>query len=112
VNWAKGTAQLHDYAGDYVPLKFDWSLNEQMLASATQYVEVRGNGAFNHDGEWTSVNVQHLGATRPWSAPFDLGAFLNNPKVTPFVPGVAATIDLTDAEWESFDQAIREAREA
>ncbi len=112
VNWAKGTAQLHDYAGDYASLKFDPSFSEQMLVLATQYVEVRGHGSVNRDGDWTSVNVQHLSATRSWSATFDLDAFINTDEARPFEPSATAAIDLTEAEWESFDQAIREAREA
>jgi len=112
VNWAKGTAQLHDYSGDYAPLQFDPSFGEQMLKLATQYVEVRGNGSLNRSGAWTRVDVQRLSATRSWSAPFDLDAFLSDPEATPFAPSMAVTIDLTEEEWESFDQAIREAREA
>ena len=79
VNWDRRTAQLHDYAGGYVSLRFDDALDDEMLRLATQYVEVRGTGRFNKDDEWATVHVEQLNETRSWSEPFDLDAFLDDP---------------------------------
>ena len=111
VNWDKGTAQLHDYGGGYVRLRFDPSLDDEMLRLATQYVEVRGRGSFSQQGEWKTVDVQQLSETRSWSESFDLDAFLNDPDAKVFDPDATVTVDLTEEEWESFNRAIREGRE-
>lgn len=83
VNWHNGTAQLHRYTGEYIRLRFNSILNEEMQRLATQFVEVRGNGRLNSRDRWTSVQVEEISATRSWNEPFDLDAFLNdpNPKV-------------------------------
>ena len=111
VNWDKGTAQLHDYASDYVHLRFGPSLAEDMLRLATQYVEVPGRGSFSQQGEWKTIDVQQLSAPRSSSEPFDLDAFLNDPDAKVFDPAATVTVDLTEEEWESFNRAIREGRE-
>jgi hypothetical protein len=112
VNWEKRTAQLHDHTGKYVPLRFTRALHEEMLRLATRYVEVRGAGRFNKHDEWTSVRVDRLNETGSWSEPFDLDAFLDEPNPKLFDPTKVVTIDLSDQEWEAFDRAIREGREA
>ena len=112
VNWDRRTAQLHDYSGHYVRIRFDPVLDDEMLRLATRYVEVKGTGRFDKDDEWTSVHVEQLSETRSWSEPFDLEAFLDDPSPKIFDPDKVVTIDLTDEEWESFDRAIREGREA
>ena len=112
VNWAKGTAQLHDYGGGYVALRFESALADDMLRLATKYVEVRGRGRFDKNDEWTSVVVEQVSGTGSWREPFDLEAFLNNPNPKIFDADKVVTIDLTDEEWEAFNSAIREGREA
>ncbi len=112
VNWHRGTAQLHDRAGEYVSLRFDRPLAGEMRRLATRYVEVRGSGRFNDQDEWTTVRVEQLGETQAWSEPFDLDAFHNNPEPKIFDPDKLVRIDLTDEEWEAFNHAIREGREA
>ena len=112
VNWHRGTAQLHDNAGGYVSLRFDPALADEMLRLATQYVEVRGSGRFNDQDEWTTVRVEQLRETQAWSEPFDLDAFLNDPEPKLFDPDDLVRIDATDEEWDAFDRAIREGREA
>ena len=112
VNWGAQTAQLHDAGGRVVPLTFDRALDAEMLRLATQCVEVKGTGRFDKDDEWTSVHVAQLSETRSWSEPFDLEVFLNEPDPKVFDPDKAVTIDMTDEEWEAFDRAIREGREA
>lgn len=44
--------------------------------------------------------------------PFDLDAFLNNPEPKIFNPDELIPIEATEEEWEAFDRAIREGREA
>ena len=112
VNWDRRTAQLHDYTGGYVRLRFDGALDDKMLRLATQYVEVQGVGRFDKDDEWTSVHVEQLSETRSGSEPFDLDAFLNDPNPKRFEPDKVVTLDLPNEEWEAFDRAIREGREA
>jgi len=111
VNWAKGTAQLHSYVGDYVRLEFDSSLEDEMLRLATQYVEVEGMGLFSHEGDCQRVTVNALSKDRSWGEPFDMDAFLNAADAKVFYPDEALTVDLTDEEWERYNQAIREGRE-
>lgn len=112
VNWARRTAQLHDYSGDYVALRFGEALADDMLRLATQYVEVRGSGRFDKHDQWTSVEVESVTATGSWREPFDLEAFLNNPNPKIFDADKVVTIDLPDEEWEAFNRVIREGREA
>lgn len=111
VNWATGTAQLHSYAGGYVRLEFDSSLEEEMLRLATQFVEVEGTGLFSEEGDCKKVMVSDLSGDRSWAEPFDMDAFLDAADAKIFYPDETLTVDLTDEEWERFNQAIREGRE-
>lgn len=112
VNWAQGTAQLHEHEGKHVQLRFDAALNYEMRRLATQYVEVRGRGRFNKDDSWHTVYVEQISGTRSWRDPFDLELFHNNPNPKIFDPAKMVTIDLTDEEWKSYNRAIREGRNA
>ena len=112
VNWDRRTAQLHQFGGEYVRLRFDAALDDEMLRLATRYIEVRGRGRFNRNDEWATVDVEQVSETRSWQRPFDLEAFHNHPSPKIFDPEKIVAIDLTDQEWESFDQAIREGRDA
>ena len=112
VNWATGTAQLHDYGGGYVPLRFDPALGDDMRRLATEYVEVRGKGRFDQGDGWTSVQVEQVSGTRSWREPFDIDAFLNNPNPKIFDPEKVVTIDISDEEFEDFLRAIHEGRDA
>ena len=112
VNWDRRTAQLHQFGGEYVRLRFDAELDDEMLRLATQYIEVRGRGRFNRNDEWTVVDVEQVRETRSWQQPFDLEAFHNHPSPKIFDPEKIVAIDLADEEWESFDRAIREGRDA
>ena len=111
VNWDQGTAQLRDYTREYVRLRFDAEMAEDMRRLATQYVEVRGRGKFNESGHWTNVKIEQIDGTRSWREPFDLEGFLNDPNPKIFDPKKVVHIDLTDEEWESFNHAIREGRD-
>ena len=72
VNWHRGTAQLHDYAGSFVRLRFSEEHAQDMQRLARRHVEVKGNGQFNQQGDWTSVVVEQITATRSWGEPFDM----------------------------------------
>ncbi len=110
VNWDKGTAQLHDATGNIVRLSFDASFGEEMQRLATQYVEVHGQGTFKGE-DWQRVAVEKILETRA-SEPLDLEAFRDNPNAKVFDPASIVTIDLSEEEWQAFDQAIREGRDA
>ena len=79
VNWHRGTAQIHDYAVSFVRLRFSEEHAQDMQRLARRHVEVRGNGQFNKQGDWTSVVVEQITATRSWGEPFDMDKFLNDP---------------------------------
>ena len=110
VNWDKGTAQLHDYSGDYVQLRFAEELHEDMLRLATRHVEVRGRGRFNDNDKWTTVEVQRLNAARSWNDPFDVETFLKDPNPKIFDPDrVVTTSEPFDVD--EFIRSIREGRD-
>jgi len=94
-----------------VRLEFDSSLAEEMLRSATRYVEVEGTGLFSDEGDCRKVTVNALSNDPPWREPFDMDAFLNAADAKVFYPDETLTVDLTDEEWERFNQAIRDGRE-
>ncbi len=110
VNWDKRTAQLHQSAGGYVSLRFDEPLDKEMLGLATQYVEVRGRGRFDKDGDWTTVHAEQLSGARSWREPFDVDAFLNdsNPKI--FDPEKVVTAS-EPFDVDEFIRAIHEGRD-
>ena len=111
VNWHDRTAQLHRGDGSYVPLYFGASLDREMLRLATSFVDIRGRGYIDDDADrWETVHVEQISGTRSCRDPFDLEAFRNNPNPKTFNPDAIETIDLSDEEWEAFDQAIREGR--
>ena len=112
VNWNRRTAQLHQLGGGYVRLQFDAALDSDMLRLATRYIEVEGRGRFNRGGGWVTVHVEHVSETRSWREPFDMEAFHGHPSPKTLDPRNVVAIDLTDEEWESFDRAIREGRDA
>ena len=110
VNWARGTAQLHDYSGGYVRLQFEPSLNDEMLRLATQYVEVRGRGRFNRDDAWTAIQVKQVNGTHAWNRPFDLDELWDdqNPKI--FDPEKVVTASET-FDVDEFIRIIHEGRD-
>lgn len=109
VNWDKGTAQLHDYSGEYVQLRFSEEFNEDMLRLATQRVEVRGRGRFNDNDRWTTVEVQQLNAAGSWSDSFDFDTFLKDPNPKMFDPEKVVTTS-EPFDVDEFIYGIREGR--
>ena len=71
------------------------------------------------DGCEVVVTINDVAETEPAETslpallkPFDLDTFLNDPEPKIFNPDKLVRIDLTDEEWEAFNRAIREGREA
>lgn len=110
VNWKEKTAQLHRSEGRHIVLRFDPALDERMRELANQYVGVVGTGRLGKGDQWGRIAVQDIRPTRP-ADPFDLEQFLADPDPRLFEPDRLVTIDLTEAEWTSFRDAIREGRE-
>ena len=110
VNWHRGTAQLHDYSGEYVQLRFSEEFSDDMLRLATQLVEVRGRGRFNDNNKWTTVEVLEVSAARSGEVPFDVEAFLNDPSPKTFDPGGLVTTS-EPFDVDEFMRVIREGRE-
>ncbi len=107
VNWDKCTAQLHDYSGEYVQLRFTEELHEDMLRHATRHVEVRGRGRINDNDKWTTVKVEEIWAARTWNDQFEVESFLNDPYSSIFDP----TSVITSSEPFDVDEFIRGVRE-
>ncbi len=84
VNWHKGTAQLHDYSGSYVRLRFGNEYAQNMLRLATQYVEIRGRGSFSQGGDWTTIGVEEITAARSLGEPLDVEKLQNDPNPKTF----------------------------
>ena len=93
VNWAKGTAQLHDSAGGNVALRFDSALDDQMVKLATKYVKVTGTGRLNKRGGWTTVAVDSIHNTKSWETPFDLDSLMDESLHAVFDPETVVTTD-------------------
>ena len=110
VNWRDRTAQLDGGDGTRVPLCFDDSLDWEMLRLATSFVNIRGRANFEDDDRLKIFHVEQISGTRSCRESFGRQAVLNDPNPKIFDPGKKVKIDLTDEEWEAFDQAIREGR--
>lgn len=109
VNWERHTAQLHDYAGEFIRLKFHPDLDEEMRLLATGYVEVTGRGQFDKRGAWKAVLVKQVTATRSHNEPFDLEAFLNDPNPRIFDSEKVVTAS-EPFDVDEFLRVIHEAR--
>lgn len=110
VNWDRHTAQLHGNGGGYIQLRFDDALSQDMRRLATQYVEVRGNGSFNQDDQWTSVQVEHITGTENWEDPLDIEALQEEPNPKIFHSG--GTLRSSDPfDVDEFIRSIRDGRE-
>ena len=111
INWAQGTAQLHDWGGDHVNLSFDTLLADDMRQFATEFVRISGFGRIDESDSWGRVRIREITPAGSFNTkPFDLVAFLNDPNPKVFDPDKLVKIDLSDAEYESFVRAIEEGR--
>ena len=87
VNWAEGTAQLHDYYGErIVRLRFEPALADAITRRANDFALVRGRGEIDDDDRWTEVRVEEVRGPRSCWEPFDREAFLNDPNAEVFDP--------------------------
>ena len=66
-------------------------MDQTMRLLATDYVEVRGIGQFDPHGDWKTVLVHQVTATRSHHQPFDLEAFLKDPNPKTFDPDKVIT---------------------
>ncbi len=111
INWAQGTAQLHDWGGDHVNLSFDTLLADDMRQFATEFVRIGGLGRIDESDSWGRVRIREIAPAGSFNTkPFDLEAFLNDPSPKIFDPDKLVKIDLSDEEYESFVRAIEEGR--
>ena len=110
VDWESGTARLHNNLGEYVALRFDSALDDEMLRLATQYVKVSGTGRFNKHGDWTTVTVDDIRDTRSWDKPFDLSSLIEESSGTVFDPEAVVTTE-EPFDVEDFIDAIHRARD-
>ena len=111
INWAQGTAQLHDWGGDHVNLSFEPLLAEDMRQFATEFVRIGGLGRIDESNSWGRVRIREIAPAGSFNTkPFDLEAFLNDPSPKIFDSDKLVKIDLSDEEYESFVIAIEEGR--
>lgn len=111
VNWNKRTAQLYDYSGDYINLRFPIELYEDMLRLATQYVEIIGTGRISARDRWTSVNVHQISACRSQNDPFDINALLSDESAKVFDPERISTAS-EPVDVDEFLRFTHDARDA
>lgn len=110
VNWSRRTAQLHNYGGELVKLKFDAKLDAAMRSLATQYVKITGQGRFSNPETWPTVQVEQISAVSQRGQPFDLEGFLNRPNPKLFDPDKVVTVS-DPFDVDDFNRVIREGRD-
>ena len=110
VDWDKGAARLHHYADRPVTLRFNTAMDEDMHRLARQYVEVRGQGRFNKNDEWVSVQVEKIDKTSSWNEPFNIEMFWNNPNPKIFDPAKAIRTS-QPFDVDEFIRVIHEGRD-
>ena len=107
VDTKKGTAILTAYVDSRIPLRFDASLEGEMLKLERKFVKVIGYGWFNKDDRWVAVVVEEIAPPPP---PRTAEEILNDPNPKIFDPDQIPPMDMSDEEWEAYDLAIREGR--
>ena len=110
VNWSRRTAQLHNYGGELVKLKFDAKLDDLMRSLATQYVKVTGQGRFSNPETWPTVQVEQISSVGHRGQPFNLEEFLNRPRPKLFDPDKVVTVS-EPFDVDDFNRIIREGRD-
>ena len=107
VDTGKGTAILSAYIDSRIPLRFDASLEKEMLNLEQKFVKVKGHGWFDDDGQWIAVVVEEIAPPPP---PRTAEEILNDPNPKIFDPDKVPPMLMSDEEWDAFDSAIREGR--
>lgn len=90
VNPRLGTAKIHAYVNSRIPLRFDPSLEQEMLRLEKKFVKVRGRGWINDEDEWIAISVENI--TCPMDKSFDIDEFHNNPAPKIFDPDKAVRV--------------------
>lgn len=109
INWAKNTAQLHEFHGaDYIRLRFDKKLKDQMTKLATKHVEVRGHGQFKRDNKLDYLQVEEIEDTR--SMTLTMEEYKNNPNPKIYYPNQTSKVDMDYKEYQEFRKEIRNDR--
>ena len=105
-----GTAVLsaYMYIESRIPLRFDASLEMEVLKLERKFVKVKGHGWFDEQDQWIVVVVE--GIDFPEDKPFDRDEFLNDPSPKIFDPNNVPPMVMSEEEWEAFDRALRESR--
>lgn len=110
VNWKKSTAQLYDHTGGYIPLRFEPALNEKMRHLAMRYIEIRGHGRLNNDGDWAFVQIEQVSGKHLRNEPLDLDKLLSNPHPKIFDPEKVITAS-EPFDVDEFNRIIHQGRE-
>ena len=107
VDVKRGTAILSAYVESRIPLRFDASLEKEMLQLEQKFVKAKGHGWFNDQDRWVAVVVEEIA---PPPSPRTAEEILNDPNPKIFDPDKLPPLDLSDEEGEAFHQAIMESR--
>ena len=107
VDVKRGTAILNAYVDSRIPLRFDASLEQEMLQLEQKFVNAKGHGWFNDQDRWIAVVVEEISRPAP---PRTAEEILNDPNPKIFDPAKVPVMDLPDEEWEAFHQALLESR--
>ena len=105
VDAKKGTALLSAYLDSLIPLRFDASLESEMLRLERKFVKIKGHGWFDDDDRWIAVVVEEI---VPLPSSRTAEEILNDPNPKVFDPEKVPPILMSDEEWDAFDSAIRE----
>ncbi len=107
VDTQKGTAILSAYLDSRIPLRFDGSLEKEMLMLEKKFVKAKGHGWFNDEDRWIVVFVEEIAPPPP---PRTIEDIVNDPNPKLFDPDKVPPMVMSDEEWEAFDRALRESR--
>jgi hypothetical protein len=103
-----GTAKIDAYFDERVPLRFDSSLELDMLRLETKFVKVWGHGWIDDDADrWIVIEVEKI--ARPETRTID--EIINDPNPKPFDPDNVVTAR-EPFDVDKFLQGIYEARRA
>ena len=108
VDAERGCATLDVYPNERIPLRFDDSMKDETLKLNQKYVKVNGHGWYDDDDNCVAVVIEKL--EYPAAKPFDLDEFLNDPNPKLFDPDEAPKLEMSDEEWDAFEDALWDAR--
>ena len=103
-----GCATLDVYQDDRIPLRFDDSMKSEALRLNGKSVKVKGHGWYDDHDNCVAVVIEEL--EYPAAKPFDLDKFLNDPNPKLFDPDTVPKLEMSDEEWDAFEDALWDAR--